>query len=41
MAYLLVIVVEPLADLAVLAGAKGMHRLKGGAIWDRRLYHPA
>ena len=40
-AYMLVIVVEPLADLAVLAVAKGLHRLKGSGLLERRLYNPA
>jgi ABC-type Co2+ transport system permease subunit len=40
-AYMLVIVVEPLVDLAVLAVAKGLHRLKGSGLLERRLYEPA
>lgn len=40
-AYMLVIVVEPLADLAVLAGAKTIDGLKGSVLVDRRLYHAA
>ncbi|MFN4283951.1 MAG: energy-coupling factor ABC transporter permease [Alphaproteobacteria bacterium] len=40
-AYMLVVVVEPLADLAVLAGAKTLHRLRGSAYVERRLYHAA
>jgi ABC-type Co2+ transport system permease subunit len=40
-AYLLVIVVEPLADLAVLAGAKGLRALEDSPLLDRRLLHPA
>lgn len=40
-AYMLVIVVEPLVDLGVLALAKMMHRLKGSALLERRLYHAA
>jgi len=40
-AYLLVIVVEPLADLAVLAVAKTLHRMKGSRLVERRLYHAA
>lgn len=39
-AYLLVIVVEPLIDLAVLAGAKLIHGLRGSGLVARRLYHP-
>lgn len=37
-AYMLVIVVEPLIDLAVLAIAKTMHGLKGSMLLNRRLY---
>lgn len=40
-AYLLVIVVEPLADLAVLAAAKALHRLRHTPLLERRLYQPA
>lgn len=40
-AYMLVIIVEPLADLAVLAAAKAMHALKGSALVNQRLYHAA
>ncbi len=40
-AYMLVIVVEPLADLAVLAAAKALRRLRGSAYVERRLYHAA
>ncbi len=40
-AYLLVIVVEPLVDLAVLAGAKGLRRLRETPMIERRLLHPA
>lgn len=40
-AYLLVIVVEPLADLAVLAIAKVLHTAKDSRLLARRLYHPA
>jgi len=40
-AYLTVIIVEPLADLAVLAGAKGLHRLKDTPLLERRLLNPA
>jgi len=40
-AYLLVIVVEPLADLAVLAAAKALHRLRSSPLVERRLYQPA
>ncbi len=42
LAYLLVIVVEPLADLAVLAGAKSLDRLRSnGGLLEPRLYSPA
>jgi hypothetical protein len=40
-AYMLVVVAEPLVDLAVLAAAKGLHRLKGSGLFERRLYEPA
>ncbi|MEJ2625988.1 MAG: energy-coupling factor ABC transporter permease [Pseudolabrys sp.] len=40
-AYMLVIIVEPLADLAVLACAKIMNALRGSALIERRLYDPA
>ncbi len=40
-AYMLVIVIEPLADLAVLAIAKSFHRIRGSALFETRLYEPA
>lgn len=40
-AYLLVIIVEPLADLGVLAAAKGLHQLRNSPIVERRLFNPA
>ncbi|MCS0501203.1 energy-coupling factor ABC transporter permease [Ancylobacter mangrovi] len=40
-AYMLVIIIEPLVDLAVLAGAKALNGLKGSALLERRLYDPA
>jgi len=40
-AYVLVVIVEPLADLAVLAVAKALGRLRGSPLVDRRLYEPA
>ena len=40
-AYMLVIVVEPLVDLAVLAGAKLLHGLRGSFLVERRLYDAA
>lgn len=40
-AYMLVIVVEPLADLGVLAAAKGLHQLRNSPILERRLFNPA
>jgi len=42
-AYLTVIVVEPLVDLAVLAATKGLHWLPRGApkLFQTRLYRPA
>jgi len=38
--YTSVILVEPLIDLVVLAGAKMMCRLKGSTFVESRLYHP-
>lgn len=40
-AYMLVILIEPLVDLAVLAAAKTLHRLSGSAFFERRLYQAA
>ena len=40
-AYLSVIILEPLADLAVLAGAKGLHRFRDNALLEPRLFAPA
>jgi ABC-type Co2+ transport system permease subunit len=40
-AYMLVVVVEPLADLAVLAGAKALDRFRRGAVLEPRLFSPA
>lgn len=40
-AYMLVIVVEPLVDLAVLAAAKALNGLKGSPLFERRLYERA
>ncbi|MFA6153263.1 energy-coupling factor ABC transporter permease [Mesorhizobium sp.] len=40
-AYMLVIIVEPLADLAVLALAKTIHALRGSSFIEHRLYHSA
>ncbi|MBL8584725.1 MAG: energy-coupling factor ABC transporter permease [Rhizobiaceae bacterium] len=40
-AYMLVIIVEPLADLAVLAIAKALHALKGSPFVEWRLFNPA
>ncbi|MES9991524.1 MAG: energy-coupling factor ABC transporter permease [Candidatus Thiodiazotropha sp.] len=37
-AYMLVIVVEPLVDLAVLAAAKSLHKLQGSVLFHSRLY---
>ncbi len=37
-AYMLVIIVEPLVDLAVLAGAKLLYGLKNSAVVEKRLY---
>ncbi|MCX2930180.1 energy-coupling factor ABC transporter permease [Mycobacterium sp. CVI_P3] len=40
-AYMTVIIVEPLADLGVLAAAKGWHRRKDSPFLERRLLNPA
>lgn len=40
-AYMLVIIVEPLVDLAVLAAAKALSGLRGTPLFERRLYDPA
>jgi predicted membrane protein len=40
-AYMLVIIVEPLADLGVPAIAKTIHRLRGSLLVGQRLYDPA
>jgi hypothetical protein len=40
-AYLLVVVIEPVIDLAVLALAKALHRFKDSPVFVRRLHHPA
>jgi len=40
-AYMLVIIVEPLADLMVLAIAKGFNRLRGSVLVAQRLFDPA
>jgi ABC-type Co2+ transport system permease subunit len=40
-AYMLVIVVEPLVDLAVLAAAKTLDQLRGSALFEARLYEAA
>jgi ABC-type Co2+ transport system permease subunit len=38
LAYMSVILIEPLVDLAVLAAAKGLHQLSGTKVFHRRLY---
>lgn len=38
-AYMAVIVVEPLVDLAVLATVKAFHEMEGNSIFHSRLYH--
>ncbi|MFO1088025.1 MAG: energy-coupling factor ABC transporter permease [Hyphomicrobiales bacterium] len=40
-AYMAVIIVEPLADLLVLAVVKGLHSLKGSGLVERRLFDAA
>lgn len=39
LAYMSVVLLEPLLDLAVLAGAKSLQRLKDSTLFDTRLYH--
>ena len=39
-AYLAVIVIEPLADLAVLPGAKSLKQFKDSALLEPRLFNP-
>ena len=39
-AYMLVVIIEPLADLAVLATAKTLHRLRGSLLVENRLFDP-
>jgi ABC-type Co2+ transport system permease subunit len=41
LAYMSVILVEPLIDLSVLAGAKALHSLKGSMFVEKRLYQAA
>lgn len=38
-AYLAVVLIEPILDLAVLAGAKSLHGLKQSQWFERRLFH--
>ena len=40
-AYMLVIIIEPIADLAVLAGAKALARLEGSGLVAERVYKGA
>lgn len=40
-AYMLVLLIEPVADLAVLAGAKAWRGLRGSGMVNARLYHAA
>lgn len=41
LAYMSVVLVEPLIDLGVLAAAKSLHQLKDSALVNQRLYHAA
>jgi ABC-type Co2+ transport system permease subunit len=41
MAYMAVVMIEPLIDLAVLAAAKGLHRFNGSKVFQPRLYRAA
>ena len=38
-AYLSVVLIEPVLDLAVLAGAKTLHRFKNSSLLEARLFH--
>ena len=40
-AYMAVVLIEPLADLAILAAAKSLHGLRGSPLVTQRLYHAA
>ena len=40
-AYMLVILIEPVADLAVLAAAKGLRRWKDSDLFSHRLFNAA
>jgi len=40
-AYMLVVIIEPVADLAVLAGAKALRGLKGSGLVNPRVYNAA
>jgi len=40
-AYMTVVLLEPLIDLAVLAAAKSWRRLQGSAVLERRVYQAA
>lgn len=40
-AYMLVVVAEPLLDVAILALAKSLHQLSGRRVFNERLYHAA
>ena len=40
-AYMMVVLIEPLADLAVLAAAKSLRDLTGGRLFERRLHKAA
>jgi len=39
--YMAVVLIEPLADLAILAAAKSLHALRGSPLVTERLYHAA
>ncbi|WP_249977986.1 energy-coupling factor ABC transporter permease [Vreelandella olivaria] len=40
-AYMVVVILEPLVDLAILAGAKAAGRLRNSVLFERRLYQAA
>lgn len=40
-AYMSVVILEPVVDLAVLAAAKALHQLQGSIVFENRLYNTA
>ncbi|MFT6406135.1 MAG: hypothetical protein ACJA2U_002497, partial [Marinomonas primoryensis] len=39
LAYMSVVLLEPVLDLAVLAGAKSLNRIKNSSLFEARLFH--